>query len=62
MNYDLINVDLDDGDHVESLNPEFDQDTGCWILQQENPQVSLLKNNNYVDFTIKIKKYLQIIK
>lgn len=39
LEYDLLNVNLDEGDSVEPLEHNFDSDSGCWVYEKENPNV-----------------------
>lgn len=40
LEYDLLNVNLDEGDSVEPLEHKFDSDSGCWVYEKENPNVN----------------------
>ncbi|CAB3372585.1 Hypothetical predicted protein [Cloeon dipterum] len=42
LEYDLMNVQLDEGDSVRTLDAELDLETGCWVYQQNNPLVNNL--------------------
>jgi hypothetical protein len=39
LEYDLLNVDLDEGDSVQPLEHKLDDDSGCWVYQKDNPNV-----------------------
>ncbi|XP_059490009.1 uncharacterized protein LOC132205140 [Neocloeon triangulifer] len=50
LDYDLMNADLDDGDSVQSFNPELASETGCWVYQHDTPHSGIyqlkLKSEN----------------
>ncbi|XP_065335325.1 uncharacterized protein LOC135936444 [Cloeon dipterum] len=57
LEYDLMNVQLDEGDSVRTLDAELDLETGCWVYQQTNPlagiwQLKVGAENNTVSVVV----------
>ncbi|CAB3372582.1 Hypothetical predicted protein [Cloeon dipterum] len=57
LEYDLMNVQLDEGDSVRTLDAELDLETGCWVYQQNNPlagiwQLKVGAENNTVSVVV----------